>query len=207
MPRPRFEKLPEEKRERILAAAAAEFALHGFEGASLNQILERAEISKGAAYYYFDDKADFFATVVRHYWQSAVGELEFSLDMLTTENFWPVIEGLYVQQFARQEENPWMLGLIKAASQLPEGMLSDGPLAEVMAQLMGWLGALLQQGRELGVVRDDLPEELLLALLMAIDDAGDRWLLARWESLEREEIERVAGLLVDALRRVLEPGR
>jgi AcrR family transcriptional regulator len=205
VPRPRFERLPEEKKERILEAAAQEFAVHGFDGASLNQILERAEISKGAAYYYFDDKADFFATVVHHYWQSAVGELKFSLDALTAETFWPVLESLYAQQFARQEENPWMLGLVKAASQLPEEMVADGPLAGVIEQLMGWLGALLQRGRELRVVRDDLPEDLLLRLVMAIDDAGDRWLLDRWEGLEREEIEHVAALLVDALRRVLEP--
>ncbi len=50
MPRPRFYKLPEEKRERILEAAAKEFVAHGFEGASLNQILTAAGISKGAAY-------------------------------------------------------------------------------------------------------------------------------------------------------------
>ena len=59
MPRPRFNKLTAEKRESILEAAAKEFATHGFEGASLNQILSNAGISKGAAYYYFDDKAPY----------------------------------------------------------------------------------------------------------------------------------------------------
>ena len=62
MPRPRFEKLPVEKQEQILEAAAKEFTAHGYDGASLNRILEEAGISKGAAYYYFDDKADLYAT-------------------------------------------------------------------------------------------------------------------------------------------------
>ena len=57
MPRPRFQKLAEEKRHHLLETAAKAFAAHGYEGASLNQILEQAGISKGATYYYFDDKA------------------------------------------------------------------------------------------------------------------------------------------------------
>lgn len=60
MPRPRFQKLSIEKQQAILEAAAREFSAHGYEGASINKILETAQLSKGAAYYYFDDKADLF---------------------------------------------------------------------------------------------------------------------------------------------------
>ena len=56
MPRPRIARLAEDKRTRILEAAAKEFAAAGYENASLNRILEHAGLSKGAAYYYFDDK-------------------------------------------------------------------------------------------------------------------------------------------------------
>ena len=48
MPRPRFQKLEAEKQERILMAAAVEFAQKGFEGASFNQILKAAEITLDA---------------------------------------------------------------------------------------------------------------------------------------------------------------
>ncbi len=88
MPRPRFNKLPEEKRERILEAAAKEFVAHGYEGASLNQILAEAGISKGAAYYYFDDKADVYATAVLHYSQDAAGYDLRSDSGLRPNTFW-----------------------------------------------------------------------------------------------------------------------
>ncbi len=65
MPRPRFDRLDPDKRRRILAVAAEEFAARGVGNASLNRIIDHAGISKGAAYYYFDDKADLFATVIR----------------------------------------------------------------------------------------------------------------------------------------------
>ncbi len=45
MPFERFEKLAPAKRERILEVAAQEFAANGFEGASVNRILERAQMS------------------------------------------------------------------------------------------------------------------------------------------------------------------
>lgn len=56
-----FERLPEEKRERILQAARAEFIRYPYEKTSINRILAEAEIPKGSFYQYFDDKADLFS--------------------------------------------------------------------------------------------------------------------------------------------------
>ena len=66
MPFARFEKLAPEKREQLLDVAAREFARDGYADASINRILEAAQMSKGAAYYDFEDKADLFCTVVRY---------------------------------------------------------------------------------------------------------------------------------------------
>src|SRR5215471_17449024 len=66
MPFSRFANMPAEKRERLLTVAAQEFAARGFEAASLNHILEEAQIGKSSAYYYFEDKADLFDTVVNY---------------------------------------------------------------------------------------------------------------------------------------------
>src|SRR5689334_14640744 len=64
MPRPRFERASPEKREALLDSAAAEFAEHGYDGASINRILLAAGFSKGAFYYYFDDKPDLAVAVI-----------------------------------------------------------------------------------------------------------------------------------------------
>lgn len=58
MPRPTFHNLPEEKRERLVSAAIAEFAAHPFREASLDRIAAEAGVSKGSLYQYFDDKAE-----------------------------------------------------------------------------------------------------------------------------------------------------
>jgi AcrR family transcriptional regulator len=45
-------------RARILAAAVQLFAVKGFDSTSVQEIVERAEVTKGALYHYFDSKDD-----------------------------------------------------------------------------------------------------------------------------------------------------
>ena len=56
-----FERLPEEKRIRIMQAARAKFIRNPYEKTSINRILAEAEVPKGSFYQYFDDKADLFS--------------------------------------------------------------------------------------------------------------------------------------------------
>ena len=118
MPRPRFNRLPPVKRERIMEAAAKEFAAHGFDGASLNRILEQAEISKGAAYYYFDDKADVFLTVVQYYRQEVMHNIDLDINQLTAETFWPTLTETYQRQLVYVLERPWVMGVFKAINKV-----------------------------------------------------------------------------------------
>lgn len=206
MPRPRFERLNAEKRERILEAAAKEFAAHGYEGASLNHILAEAGISKGAAYYYFDDKTDLYTTTLLHYSQQLMGEISFDPTLLTADNFYMEIAGLYRQQFTAYAERPWVFGVAKAGGALPAELQAQEPLGQLLEQAQLILVTLLRQGQKLGVVRDDLPQELLLALVVAVDDAHDQWLYAHWSELSVPDLEAASLRASDNLRRLLTPG-
>lgn len=204
MPLARFDKLPEEKRERILNAAGEAFARDGFEGASLNRILEEAEISKGAAYYYFADKEDLFATVVRYAVDHVMIGAAPELEELTAESYWPRIESFYAEAFAHVHEHSWMVKMVQPpAWALTPSSLPEGPVREVFQEILGWLSGLLGRGRELGVVRDDLPDELLLGLFVAVDGVLDRWAAERWEGLEPAERERLTALFVSLVKGIV----
>src|SRR5260221_13809522 len=116
MPFPRFGKLTQERRERVLDVAAQEFADYGFEDASINRILERAGMSKGAAYYYFEDKADLFITVVR-YCSERLRLIDQTVDPveLSALTFWPTFADLHRQPLLRAYDQPWLFGALKAA--------------------------------------------------------------------------------------------
>lgn len=60
MPTQTFFNLPEDKQQRLLDAASAEFSRVPFNSASINNIIKLAEISRGSFYQYFDDKEDLY---------------------------------------------------------------------------------------------------------------------------------------------------
>ena len=124
MPFPRFHKLSQEKRERLLDIAAQEFATHGFEDASVNRILERVQMSKGAAYYYFEDKVDLFFTVVQ-YCNERLKLIDTDLDIaaLTEDTFWPTFGELHRRPLLRSFEQPWLFAAIRAAGRLSPATL------------------------------------------------------------------------------------
>ena len=64
MPKSTFYNLPQDKQNRILALAAAEFAAHPYSVASISRIARQADIAKGSFYQYFEDKQDLFRTLV-----------------------------------------------------------------------------------------------------------------------------------------------
>jgi AcrR family transcriptional regulator len=203
VPRPRFNKLAEDKRLRILEAAAKEFTARGYENASLNRILEAACISKGAAYYYFDDKADLYFTTLLHYMQEMLADVDFDPDRLTAENFWSEVAVFYRHQFTHYYERPWVFGVAKAGGPVSVETLAQTPLATAWESAQGLLAGLLRRGHELGVIRHDLPDDLLIALLIAVDEAHDRWLYAHWAALSPADVEAAAGRIADVLRRLL----
>ncbi len=51
-------------RDRILEAAFEEFSLNGFQGGSLNHIVEKSGVTKGALFHYFKSKAELGYAIV-----------------------------------------------------------------------------------------------------------------------------------------------
>lgn len=60
-----FEKLPEEKRRRILKVATEEFSNNGFENTSIQHIAKKSNISVGSIYKYFENKESLFTYIVQ----------------------------------------------------------------------------------------------------------------------------------------------
>lgn len=206
MPFPRFDKLAQEKRERILDIAAQEFAVYGFEDASINRILERAQMSKGAAYYYFEDKADLFATVVRYCIEHLqLINQEVDSASLTATTFWSTFADLHRQPLLRSFERPWLFGALRAAGQLSPATLEREPLAALANQIKAWAMTFVKQGQLVGVIRTDMSDELLFAWLHALDSASDQWLLTHWQELDRAAVARISDLTVEAMQRAMVP--
>ncbi|WP_313370258.1 TetR/AcrR family transcriptional regulator [Sedimentibacter sp.] len=60
MPKRTFNRLDDEKKERIMRATIEEFQSCGFERAKIGNIAQNAGVAKGSIYQYFDDKKELF---------------------------------------------------------------------------------------------------------------------------------------------------
>jgi AcrR family transcriptional regulator len=206
MPYPRFNKLPVEKRTKLLDIAAQEFAKYGFEDASVNRILEQAHMSKGAAYYYFEDKVDLFCTVIQYAMERLkLIDTQFDVASLTPETFWPTFAELHRQPLLRSFEQPWLFASLRAAGRLSPSALEKEPLATIAQQIVAYAMSFVLRGQQLGIIRKELQADLLFDWIAGLDNASDTWLLARWEQLDRDAIASISDQTVDAMRRVLIP--
>ena len=201
MPRPRFLNLAPEERKRLLDVATRHFARDGFEAASLNEILAEAGISKGAYYYYFDDKDDLFATAL----ERAVDELLAHMPMpalasLRREEFWSKMER-FVQSWATSVDTS--SDMVQAAMQLTEAQRKSPRYAPIFAKAGALYRALIESGRRLGCIRSDLPVDVLVRLLEANDSVLDGIFVAAHAKVTREVLDAHARLVFDTFKRLL----
>ncbi len=205
MARARFGRLPPEKQEAILAAAAHEFAERGYEAASLNRIIERAGSSKGSLYYYFDDKADLLRTVVERALAQTLAEIEYpKLEELTAESYWERLRAAVLATLPQMDEDSWHMRIMRGFYRLSEEAAAREALAEVVEANRALTRAFLERGRELGVIRTDLPTDLLIEIYMGADEAGDRWLLRHWSTLGESEKLALFEARMDLVRDMLD---
>src|ERR1051326_4641663 len=135
MPFSRFEKLAPEKREHLFEVAAQEFASRGFEQASLNRILEQAQMGKGSAYYYFADKADLFSAIIEYARKRLhLDDLTLDLAALTAQTFWSEIAALSREQLLRSFEHPWLFLVLRVPARLSPTLWEREPLAHLWQQ-------------------------------------------------------------------------
>ncbi|MCL4554242.1 MAG: TetR/AcrR family transcriptional regulator [Actinobacteria bacterium] len=166
MPSPRFSRLPPERRSKILAVAREHLARDGIEGASYNQIIANAEISKTTAYMYFDGKRDLAAEVVRDVY-ARLGEVMGP---------WRATESsdLFWEQLAVTSD-----ALRRHLLAHPDDLaLLAQPETVGVSELDVWFGQMLDDGIALGVIRTDVERPLLLAATVALFRVIDEWELA-----------------------------
>lgn len=205
MSRPRFHRLPAEQQTAILDAALQEFAGHGFDGASLNRIIETTGTSKGAMYYYFDGKEDLYADVIRR-------QLERLFDdsgpipvpaVSDPDSFWATMEEHYLGLMRLLIATP------ETATLLRNWLTGTGAPALHAAQqeagqdILPWLIDAVTAGQQIGAVRTDLPTDLLIAVAMGMGQAMDIWLITQPD--EGTDLAESVHALMDLMRRALAP--
>jgi AcrR family transcriptional regulator len=186
MPRPRFDKLDPERQEALLDAAMRELAARGPENASLNKILADVGLSKGVAYYYFDDREDLFHTVVSRVVDLAVRTIGGVGQFDSAEGFWREFRGLEERVLRFLRDHPTIVALAKRFVASPSAMSAPKVRAKYSAFRL-WFTDFLRRGQQVGAVRKDVPLDLLCTLAFGWGEALDRWTIAHWDEVARTD--------------------
>lgn len=198
----RFEALSSDRQAALLDPAEAEFSEHGFEGASLNRILEGASISKGQAYYYARDKAALYSLVVERALDRIVEMVgPVALETTSPDTFWNSLTDVLERGTAELASNPQLVGLargIYSAAALPRVNL-----APLVRRIEGWLSHVIEMGQEAGDIRIDVPRSLLAAVVLGATLQADRWFGDHWSELTTDEAIERTGQLLELCRNML----
>lgn len=205
MPLPRFDKLASERQHQILDAALEEFAASGFQEASVNRIIQRAGISKGALYYYFSDKEDLFLTVVEI---AAAGLADTSMaphHATTPDDFWSDVARLYSVFVDHVRRDPRVLRLVQNEIERLDQVLAHPRIEPLARAAETWLTDQVRRGRTVLAVRRDLDVAILVELALAVGRANDRIMMRRGEIASEAAVRAAVARGTDLLRRLLAP--
>jgi AcrR family transcriptional regulator len=191
----------------MLHAAAEEFAVHGYEGASLQRIASRVGVSKGSLYYYFDDKADLFETVADETWRVMLPAEPVDLERLDAATFWPTLRDELQAISRRATEFPWAAGVAKILYHPTPSATMHDIVSRQLERSSAWIRTAVRRGQTLGVIRTDLPEDLLAAVVMAAAEAADRWAVDHWSDLPADEVVNLSDRIFGLLRAVVTTAR
>jgi AcrR family transcriptional regulator len=166
-----------ERPQEILEAAFVEFSRNGYATTTLDQIAERAGVTKGTIYVYFDNKEHLFISMVREITKATLDTVQgmfeshegSTADLLRTQ--FSFIYQHIVEDRRRREV---VRMLIAEASRFPE--LADRYHQEILRPCLDMLRQAIQRGMDRGEFRQssivDSPQVVIAPIALV-----DLWMM------------------------------
>ncbi len=195
-------KMKPARRDALFAAAMREFTEHGFEQASLNRIIGEVGMSKSSFYHYFSNKTELFQQILQQIIApfAAIAEA-FEPESLSEKTFWPSILAALQSASILFADQPqvFMVGrMFHRNLNEPNGICAD-----MMKVPMALVTRIIEHGKVIGTIRNDLPTSLLLESVLGLGMAIDRWALEHTENYTKAEFDAFQEKCVSLFMRLL----
>ncbi len=136
----------------LIDAAMDLFASYGYRGTSLSRIARAAGVTKGALYWHFSDKEEFFLAVV----EKVLGEWGHpypSKPITARKEFLRTFQSSFENMAVLNEKNPWVSRLLLIIT-LESHKISPRVLRAMRRANLGYLSnmrTMVEHGKELGI--------------------------------------------------------
>src|SRR6187200_3324376 len=134
-------------RQRLLTAAAAEFAARGFAGANVDRIARAARVNKAMIYYHFTSKAALYREILRDMFEAVALRVADAsqMDSPPDDKVRAFVEAIAIEAEARPHFPPiWFREIAENGTHL------DPPTMVHMRRVVSALGRILREGIESG---------------------------------------------------------
>jgi TetR/AcrR family transcriptional regulator len=134
-------------RQRLLTAAAAEFAARGFAGANVDRIARAARVNKAMIYYHFASKAALYREILRDMFEAVARRASVAAAAAADprDKIRAFVEAIAVEAEARPHFPPiWFREIAENGTHLDERTLAH------MTVVVGSLGKIVREGVDRG---------------------------------------------------------
>ncbi len=178
MPKRTFNRLDDDKKERVMRAAIEEFQVHGFEKAKIELIAQNAGVAKGSIYQYFDDKKELFL-------YSVTWALEYFMKVIDRQT--PLKEmDVYDyflfgsrERFELLKREPLLVAFSMDVTSGKYGSLAKEANSELNRIGEEYELKLIANGKKRGTIRDDLNNKILLLFFQGVTEKFTEEILAK----------------------------
>lgn len=168
------DRVPDEKRERIIAAAIKEFAQKGYEKASTNAITAEAGIAKGLLFHYFGSKKKLFLWLVQYALDIALEHYQQNLPQLSPDFADRLVElGMEKLMFYRQHQE--LSQFVTAAFMDPPKEIAT-ELKDLEQKLRTQNSGQMMKDLDMSGLRDDIDKKKAMELItLALEGLGNKY--------------------------------
>ena len=198
-------------RRDILEVACREFAEHGLSGARVDAIAERMRTTKRMIYYYFGSKEGLYLAVL----EQAYAEMRRADSQRDLDGLNPIeaLRRIIERTFDYQESHPDFIRLVSIEN-IHHGrhLAKSKALRELNTAAIETLREVLTRGQQAGVFRTDIDPVDLHMMISAlcffrVSNRHTFGALFQYEMSSPALRDKHRRMIVDAILRVLEPGR
>jgi AcrR family transcriptional regulator len=202
MPKKTFNRLDEDKKERIMRAAIQEFQDCGFERAKIDVIAQSAGVAKGSIYQYFDDKKELFLYSVTwgmEYFMKVIDRQTPLKDMDVYDYF---LSGSR-ERFELLKREPLLVSFSMDIFTGKFGSLAQEATSELYRVGEEYELGLIKNGKRKKTVRDDMDDKTLLLFFQGITEKFNMEIMERVKSIDYNPTEEQFGEMENLLKNMV----
>ena len=167
-----FLNLSENKRSLIEDAALDEFAEYGFDNASINRIVETADIAKGSFYQYFEGKGDLYKYILDRIGERKLAYISPILKNPADHDFFTLLEEIYRVGLAFAKDNPRAGRIAFEVYKNQSNPLFKEIYQESMEKGRAFFGSLLKLAISKGTVDPQIDTGFIIHMLVHLQVAS-----------------------------------